>query len=154
MNRALLFFLLVFLLNPLVSVGQELTETNNEIENISDQYAECAAYFRLQNQALILSNEPETAKSYRGLEGTAMFYHLLLAYQGRSRNKAIEVTNSRVDMFTKKLQQEAANREEITSELTRKYDSGCQEEMENPSNHLLAILETKMRNANTEPAPN
>lgn len=38
-----------------------------------------------------------------------MLYSLLLASEGRSKDLAVKVTNSRIDMYKKKMMQEANN---------------------------------------------
>jgi len=90
---------------------------------------------------MISSNEPDTANSYRELANTAMFYSLLLAKQGRNKDKAIEVTNSRIEMYMKKMKQEANNRNENISILINKYHFGCLDAMKNPPNDLRTIIE-------------
>ena len=144
MNKIGFIFLIVFLANPIFSLSQEVKEIDKDLENISGQYAECAAYYELVYHAMISSNEPETAKSYLELYDTAMFYSLLLANEGRNKETAVKVTNSRIEMYIKKMKQEADNRNENISILINKYHFGCQEAMENPSNHLLTVLKKRM----------
>jgi hypothetical protein len=86
----------------------------------------------------------------RELENTAMSYSLLLANEGRNKDLAVEVTNSRIEMYIKKMKQEANNRNENISILINKYHFGCQEAMENPSNHLTTILKTKIKEVNKQ----
>ena len=150
MNKILYISIIFLLVNPLLSNGQESKGIDKNLENISGQYAECAAYYRLVYHAMNSSNEPETAKAYRELEDTAMFYSLLLANEGRNKDLAVEVTNSRIEMYIKKMKEETNNRNENISILINKYHFGCQVAMENPSNDLTAILKTKTKDENKQ----
>lgn len=72
-----------------------------------------------------------------------MFYSLLLANEGRSKDVAVEVTNSRIEMYIKKMKQEANNSNENISILINKYHFGCQETIENPPSQVVELLQTK-----------
>lgn len=117
---------------------------NQQYENVSSEYAECAAYYRLVYSATQSSGEAETAQAYRQLEDSAMFYSLLLAGEGRTKDTAVEVTNSRIEMYLKKMKQEADNRNENISVLINKYHFTCQEAMETPRD---AVTEAMARHA-------
>ena len=133
----------IFLVNPLLSFAQETKGIDKNLENISGQYAECAAYYRLAYHAMVSSNEKETANAYRQLEDNAMFYSLLLANEGRSKDLAVAVTNSRIEMYMKMMKKEINNRNENISILINKHHFGCQEAMENPSSQVVEVLTTK-----------
>jgi hypothetical protein len=90
------------------------------------------------------SNEKETANAYHKLEDTTMFYSRLLANEGRKRDLAVEVTNARIEMYLKKMKQEADNRNKNIPILINKYHYGCQEAMENPPSDVTRILQTKV----------
>ncbi len=126
--------------NPFLSFGQESQGIDKNLENLSGQYAECAAYYELLYYAMKSSNEPEAAHAYCELENRAMFYSLLLANEGRSKGMALEVTNARIEMYIEKMKQEVNNRNENISILMNKYHFVCQEAMENPSSQLTTIL--------------
>lgn len=143
MKRIVYISLLLILGNPLLSFGQEAKGIDGNLENISGQYAECVAYYRLVYRAMNSSNEKEKANAYRQLEDTAMFYSLLLANEGRTKDVAVEVTNARIEMYLKKMKQEANNRNENISILINKYHFGCQEAMENPSSNIVDILKAR-----------
>jgi hypothetical protein len=72
MKRIVIIALLIFFLNPVFSFCQETKGINKDLENLSGQCAECAAYFRLVYHEMISSNETDTAKSYRELEDMVM----------------------------------------------------------------------------------
>ncbi len=144
MKTILFIFISLLLSIPFISHAQESKKINKDLENISGQYAECTAYYELVSHALKSSNDPKTAEAYSELGNTAMFYSLLLANEGRSKDLAVKVTNYRIDMYKKKMKQEANNRNENISILINKYHSGCQKAMENPSDQLTAILSKKI----------
>ena len=98
----LVFALSLVFVFPILSFSQE-TKNDKNLENISWQYAECAAYYGLVFNAMKASNENETANAYSQLENDAIFYSLLLANEGRSKDLAIEVTNARIDIYKKKM---------------------------------------------------
>ena len=58
-------------------------------ENLSDEYAQCAAYFRLITYALEGVNDNNIAKGYRELEDSTMLYALVLAQKGSSNDNFI-----------------------------------------------------------------
>ena len=147
MSKTLITLVLAFIICPYVSSAQEGKEIDKHLENISGQYAECAAYYELVYHAMNSSNEKETADAYKQQENNAMFYSLLLANEGRSKDLAVNVTNSRIDMYMKKMKQEANNRNENISILINKYHFGCDEAMKNPPKELLEVLETNANEA-------
>ena len=73
-----------------------------------------------------------------------MLYSLLLANEGRSKDLAVEVTNARIDIYKKKMKQEADHRNENISILINKYHFQCQELMKNPPTELTEILKRKI----------
>ena len=144
MKKNIFILLLILILSPLSSFGQEKRQIDKNLENISWQYAECAAYYELVFNAMKASNENETANAYRQLENDAMFYSLLLGNEGRSKDLAIEVTNARIDIYKKKMKLEADNRIENISILINKYHFECQERMQNPPTEIIEVLKRKI----------
>jgi hypothetical protein len=144
MNKILPISIVLMVVNPLLSFSQSKGIDKN-LENISGRYAECAAYYRLAYYALMSSNQPETAKAYRESEDMAMLYALMLAREGRGKDLAVEVTNSRIEMYMKKMKQDINNRNENISILINKYHFGCQEAMQNPSDEIVPIMEKYLK---------
>lgn len=144
MHKSIMFFFILFFMNPILSFSQGTKGIYKNFENISGQYAECAAYYRLVYHAMASSNDLETARLYRELEDTAMLYSLILANEGRNKDNSVEVTNSRIEMHMKKMKHEADNRNENISILINKYHFGCQGAMENPLNELLDLLKNEL----------
>ena len=140
MKKTIFIVLLILILSPLSSFGQESRQIDKNLDNIAIQYAECAAYYELIFDAMKVSNENKTANAYRQLENDAMFYSMLLANEGRSKDLAIEVTNARIDIYKKTMKQEADNRNENISILINKYHYDCQELMQNPPTELIEVL--------------
>jgi len=144
MKKIIFILLLILILSPLSSFGQENRQIDKNLENIAVQYAECAAYYGLVFNAMKASNENETANAYSQLENDAMFYSLLLANEGRSKDLAMEVTNARIDIYIQKMKQETDNRNENISILINKYHFECQELMKNPPTELIEVLKKRL----------
>ena len=140
----ILFISVFALMLPLISFAQNENGINKNLENISGRYAECAADYELVYHAMNASNEKETAAAYKQLEDKAMFYSLLLANEGRDKELAVKVTNSRIDMYMKKMKQEAHNRNENISILIDKYHFGCEEAMKNPPSEVHQVLKARV----------
>jgi len=144
MKKTIFILLLILILSPLSSFGQENRQIDKNLENSAVQYAECAAYYGLVFNAMKASNENQTANAYSQLENDAMFYSLLLANEGRSKDLAIEVTNARIDIYIQKMKQETDNRNENISILINKYHFECQELMKNPPTELIEVLKKRL----------
>ena len=146
MSKYILFLSIIciivvsFFINPLPSYSQENKQIDKNLENISGQYAECAAYYRLVSYAMETSNELKSADTYRQLEGQAGLYSILLASEGRNEEMAFKVTQSRIEMYIKQMRQETNNRNENISVLINKYHLECQEAMDNLPKAVLEIL--------------
>jgi len=145
-----IFFLTILFLLPLISYAQEQKGINKNLENISGQYAECAAYYEIVYHAMNSSNEKETATSYKDLEDSAMFYSLLLASEGREKEMAVDVTNSRIEMYIKKMKEKTKNRNENISILINKYHFNCNELMKTPPKELNEILKRKLNKVSNQ----
>ncbi|MEO8839423.1 MAG: hypothetical protein ABI351_12005 [Herbaspirillum sp.] len=146
MKRTLYILVFTLVIYPIASFSQQDRRIDQNLENISGKYAECAAYYELIYHAMNSSNREETANAYRKLEDKAMFYSLLLANEGRSKDVAINVTNSRIDMYMKGMKQEANNRNENISILINKYHSDCDVMIKNPLNEVLEIMNRNIKN--------
>ena len=92
-----LFLTLVFVF-PILAFSQKTQKIDKNLENIAGQYAECTAYYELVSHGLNVSDNEETAKSYLDLRDIVMFYSLLLANEGRSKDMGVKVTNSRIEV--------------------------------------------------------
>ena len=147
MKKIIFILLLILILSPLSSFGQENRQIDKNLENIAVQYAECAAYYGLVFNVMKASNENQTANVYSQLENDAMFYSLLLANEGRSKDLAIEVTHARIDIYIQKMKQETDNRNENISIFINKYHFGCEEVMKNPPNEVMEVLRTRANEA-------
>jgi len=144
MKKTIFILLLILIFSPLSSFGQENRQIDKNLENIAVQYAECAAYYGLVFKAMKASNENQTANAYSQLENDAMFYSLLLANEGRSKDLAIEVTYARIDIYIQKMKQETDNRNENISILINKYHFECQKLMKNPPTELIEVLKKRL----------
>lgn len=109
MVKFICFFILIILRNPVFASSQENNKVNQILDSISGEYAECAAYFTIVYHAMVKSNETETANKYGQLQEAAIKYALLLASEGRTTEMTGEVTKARMEMYNKKMKQEANN---------------------------------------------
>jgi len=124
----------------LQSSGEDNGDFDPELEDLSAQYAECAAYFRLAYFALMNSGAEESAGSIREVEDSMMLVALALASVERDQDMAVEVTNSRIEFSMKMMKQEINNRNENFSILMNKYQLPCQEKLTNPKERVADAL--------------
>ena len=140
MKKIIYILFVFFSVYPSFCMSQETNKFDKDLEDISGQYAECTAYYELVYHAMITSGQNETASAFKNLKDTSLFYSVLIADNGRSREMAIEVISSRIDTYLKKMKQEADNRNENISTLKNRYHYNCQDIMKNPPNKLVDYL--------------
>ena len=114
------------------------------LENISGLYAECAAYYTIVYNAMILSNASEAAANYGQSQKAAIKYSLMLASEGRSAEMAAEVTKSGMKMYNKKMKQETGNDIANISILINKYHFQCNEALKDPEKYI-SLSKEKLR---------
>jgi hypothetical protein len=129
--------------------AQRSNGIDKHLENISGQYAQCAAYFRLVYHALMASSDSATATSYRQAEDTSMLYSLLAASEGRGKDLAVQVTNARIELYMKAMKREANNRNENISILINKYGDECVGSVNSPPAEVARLL-TQRANESTQ----
>lgn len=123
-----------------IASAENPNKIDGEWENLSGAYAQCAAYYRLVHFAMKSSGEVETAQAYRSLEDNSMLYALALANNGRSKEMALKVTNSRIEMYLSQMKSEAENRNENISVLINAYHSECKQLQEKPPKAVIDAL--------------
>lgn len=149
MKRILYFCIIILLINPIFSFSKETKKVNPILDSISGHYAECAAYFTIVYHGMVSSNELAAAANYGQLQEAAINYALQLALEGRTIEMAAEVTKSRMEMYMKKMKEEAGNDNANISILINKYHFRCKEALENPENYIRQSkekLEKKSKN--------
>ncbi len=147
-QKIICLHILFLFIAPLSSFCQETRKVNQELDNISSQYAECAAYYNLVYHAMISANQPEAAAAYGQLMEKALSVAMLAASEGRSTEMASKVTMARIEMYKKKMKQEAGNDNANISILINKYHFGCSEAIENPQEFIKRIKnETEKTNS-------
>ena len=72
-----------------------------EIEDLAGLYAECAAYYTIVYHAVNNSGDSDTTAAYSKVMNDSMFYSLLLTSESREQDMAVNVTNSRIQMYIK-----------------------------------------------------
>ena len=76
-----------------------------------------------------------------------MFYSLLLASESREKDMAINVTNSRIEMYIKQMKQDTNNDNANISILINKHNYTCQDAMKNPPQEVVNILNRRIEEA-------
>lgn len=143
MKRAIFVILLITSYSDSWAQETGVTPTsaiNQEREELSGAYAECAAYYRFVYFALETSGETETAAAYRDLEDNSMLVSLVLANGGRDQDMAIEVTNSRIELYMQQMKEETNNRNENISILINKHNASCMALQQEPSDIVIDAL--------------
>ena len=74
------------------------------------------------------------------LEEQAMFYSWLLASEGRDKDMALNVTNSRINMYKKQMRKETNNSFANISILINNYHYNCEEIIKTPHKKVVDIL--------------
>lgn len=150
MKRKIICLHILFLfIAPLPSFCQEDREVNQVLDNISSQYAECAAYYTITYHAMESANQTEAATAYAQLMETALYIAMLTASEGRSTEMASKVTIARVKMYIKKMKQETGNKNANISILINKYHFVCSEAMENPEKFIKRIKDESEKTNNS-----
>ena len=118
-----------------------------ELEDLAGLYAECTAYYTLVYHAVNNSGDSDTAAVYSEVMDNAMFYSLLLASESREKDMAINVTNSRIEMYIKQMKQDTNNDNDNISILINKHNYTCQDAMKNPPQEVVNILNRRIEEA-------
>lgn len=150
MKKIISVLVFIYSISPLISHAQQPAEIDKNLENISGQYAECAAYYEFAYYAMKSSGEAVGAEAYRNREEQAMFYAWLLASEGRNNDMALNVTNSRIDLYKKKMRQEASNTNANISILINKYHYACEEIIKAPNKKVMQILSAREKEVNPQ----
>lgn len=124
-----------------------LADIDMTIDKISGEYAVCTAYYELVQDAVVASSgDKETADEYGKLKESVMFYSLLLANEGRTKDMAVQVTYSRIEMHKKVMMEEIGYRYENFSILINKHNFECQDLVNNPPNQVKEALTKRIEN--------
>ena len=118
--------ILFFFLFPLISFGQTTENIDPAIDNLSVEYAECAAFFSIAYQAAEKKDgEEDLAKRLGDLQIISIRMSLVLASKGRDLKMANKVTRSRIAMFNQDMKDEMGNNLANFSILMSKYLKSC-----------------------------
>ncbi len=150
MAKAILYlFIVISFISPSLTHSEENKKVNYILDSISGDYAECAAYYTIVYHSMVSANEAAAANNYAQLQETAINYALQLASEGRSIEMTGKVTKSRIEMYNKKMKQEAGNDAANISVLINKYHFKCTNALENPEKYIQEVkeeLEKKQKN--------
>ena len=152
MKKIIVVALLVVFASPLCCFSQESKAIDKELENLSGQCAECAAYYELVYYAMTSPDNSKkldtgkAAEKYMQLCDTLALYSGLLAMQGRDFDTAVEVTKARIEMYKKQMGREAHNRNENISILINKYHDECTQLVQSPPETLKKAIQQIIAN--------
>jgi len=152
MKTLTIAILIAIFASPLFCFSEETKPINGELENLSGQCAECAAYYELVFYALSSPDNSKkldtgkAAKAYMQLSDTLALYSGLLAMQGRDFDTAVEVTKARIEIYKKQMGREAHNRNENISILINKYHDECTQLVQSPPEPLKRIIQLIIAN--------
>jgi uncharacterized protein YegL len=131
-NHRIILIIIVILSN-FAEAKPTTTQIASEItDNISMEYAECAAYFSITSAALSSSSKLETAKKYDDLSNKAAIFALDIAKQSRNEEMATKVTLARIEMSLKDMRSTIDNNYSNYSLLSNKYMTPCIDAMRDP----------------------
>ena len=109
------------------------TEIKNEVfNNVSEDYANCAAYFSLVSEDLRKNGDNEKAISYENSRDISLNYAFIAAQEGRTDEMAKKVAISKTELSMKSLMKEIDNDLGNISILINHYDDNCKTIMESP----------------------
>ncbi len=125
--------LAVALLLPLSVYATEADEISKEVaDNVSSEFASCAAYFAIISEAVARPGDKEMSMQYKNIQETAMNYALTSAKTGRTSEMAQKVAVARFGMFLQGMGEDMGKDMSNISILSNKYAFTCKKAMEKP----------------------
>ena len=109
-------------------------------DNLSSEYATCAAYYTVMVGALTHSGESELADQYSKNGSVAFDYALEFAKDNRTEEMANSVTTSRFTLYAEGMMKEIGNDASNVSILLNQYAYRCKEALEDPESFAKKIL--------------
>jgi hypothetical protein len=100
-------------------------------DNVAMEYAECAAFFSILNDAFSSSGKATEAPKFKEASDKAALFSLMSAKQSRDEAMATKVTLARVEISLKDMQKTIDNNYSNMSLLSNKYLKPCVEAMQN-----------------------
>ena len=120
------------------------SEILNEImNNVSEEYVVCAAYYAVVASALQNSGDEATASSYKQVYENTIGLAVATAQAGRSEEMALKVTTARLNMRMDAMESEIENNYSNISLLMIKHQKRCEWVVSN-TDALLQEWENKI----------
>ena len=138
MKKMLLIVIIILIYSGNVW-GEKTEKIDPTLENISEVYAECAAYFTVVYHTLVSSGDTNTAAKFAKMQEDALLLSTLFAKKGRTPKMATKITGTRIEMYMKQMKEETNNRSENISILINKYMSPCKEAVKNPEKFSIEL---------------
>ena len=135
--------IVIFLIPPLFfwwapnSISGE-TPTEKEIKNevfnnVSGEYATCAAYFSIVSQEMRRNGNNGTAKKFEAARDISLNYAFIAAQEGRTDKMAKQFAIARTEAGMQSLMKEIGDDPGKVSILMSQYAANCKEILESPA---------------------
>ena len=135
---------------PLSVFAIEEDEIAKEVaDNVSSEFATCAAYFAIVSEAVSRSGDKDISNQYKSIQETAMSYALISAKVGRTDEMAQKVSLARFSMFLQGMGEDMGKDISNISILSNKYAFTCKNAMEKPEK-LMEDIQNKVVQKYTE----
>ncbi len=106
--------------------AEEITDLDKDVaNNISSEYATCAAYFLVVSAAFFRPGDNEIAARFKKSGNEALVIAIDSAGTGRTAEMAEKVTTARLQSFAKGMMSEIENDWSNISILTNQYAAQC-----------------------------
>ena len=136
--------IITILLIPLSAFAIEADEISKEVaDNVSSEFAACAAYFAIVSEAVSRSGDKDISKQYKSIQETAMSYALISAKTGRTDEMAQKVALARFSMFLQGMGEDMGKDISNISILSNEYALKCKNAMEKPEK-LMEDIQNKV----------
>lgn len=140
-------FILLMLAIPYVRADTSEDLAIAAMDNISGEYALCAAYFAIVSQAVATNTKgTETSEQYKSMYTTAMQASIAAAKATRNDDMALKVTLSRYYVYLAGMKDEIENNYSNISILLNKHSYTCKDAIEKPDKFINTINEKTNRN--------
>jgi hypothetical protein len=108
-------------------------------DNVSSEYAACAAYYQIVSVGLERASEAEGAANAYTASETAFQYSYLSAHESRSEEMARNVTRSRLEFYVKSMLEDIAHNMSNISILANNYADRCKLAIEDPEAFMSEV---------------
>jgi hypothetical protein len=145
MKNPLLYGMMSSLLFVASAVSQPQGSIDKDTDNLSATYAEYTAYLEIVTHGIKGDDRKELRSKFEKLKDECMFFALLLASEGRTKEMSVKVTNSRIEMAKKQMLKEIDNNYANLSILISKHQEAVLKLVQTPPPIVTEILQKKAK---------